>query len=82
MGVASSREKTSFLTPAAPTALFPFLVSPHNDADGSTSVIITLCLKIQNKSQERNWCGLSRILLPRGPIAGWWGDGGWRKREG
>lgn len=30
----------------------------NNDADCSASVIITLCLKIQNKSQERKWLGL------------------------
>lgn len=69
VGVTSSPGgKTSSPPPWGPLAPFPFLVSPHNDADCSTSVIITLCLKIQNKSQERNWCGLSRILLPRGPV--------------
>lgn len=75
VGVASSPGgKTSSPPPGGPLAPFPFLVSPHNDADCSTSVIITLCLKIQNKSQERNWCGLSRILLPRGPVVGGWGS--------
>lgn len=58
------------LPPETSSGPFPFLVSLHNDADCSTSVIITLCLKIQNKSQERNWCGSRRILLPRGPVGG------------
>lgn len=70
-GVASSqRGKTSYPPPGASSPPFPFLVSLNNDADCTTSVIITLCLKIQNKSQERNWYGLRRILLPRGPVAG------------
>ena len=71
VGVASFRGgKTSYPPPGAPSVPFPFLVSQNNDADCSTSVIITLCLKIQNKSQERNWCDSRRILLPRGSVAG------------
>lgn len=67
-----------------PSSLLPFpFLFPHNDADCSTSVIITLCLKIQNKSQERNWNGLRRLLLPRGPgrrrVAGGGGVGGSEK---
>lgn len=58
VGVASSKEERQVpLPPGVLSAPFPFLVLPHNDADCSTSVIITLCLKIENKSQERNWCG-------------------------
>lgn len=69
--VASShRGKTSYPPPWGSSAPFPVLVSLNNDADCATSVIITLCLKIQNKSQERNWCCLRRILLPRGPVGG------------
>lgn len=64
--------KTSSPPPEPLISLSLSCFPPHNDADCSTSVIITLCLKIQNKSQERNWCGLSRILLPRGS-----GGGGW-----
>lgn len=71
-GSASSLwRKDKFPPPGAPSAPFPFLF-PHNDADCSTSVIITLCLKIQNKSQERNWCGSRRIDLreEREPLRG------------
>lgn len=54
------RREDKFPSPPnrVPRLPFTFLFLTHNDADCSTAVIITLCLKIQNKSQERNWLGL------------------------